>query len=115
MENNIFDVAAADVKGRRIQYEALKQWVTRKKKKIVSLRKQETDHTDSNMNSEQNEVNPKTLHHKDDRDIKDVKHGGVPPSGRHLHVPFDNTEKTKCSDHEKRNMEKSVVFSYTVG
>ena len=75
MENDILDVPATSIKGRRIQYETFKQWVTKKKKKIVSLRKQETDHTDSNMNSEQNEENPRTLHYKDDRDTKDVKHG----------------------------------------
>ena len=67
------------------------------------------------MNSEQNEENPRTLHYKDGRDTKDVKHGGIPPSAKHLHFPFNYTKETQCSDHEKRNMEKSVVFPYTVG
>ena len=48
-------------------------------------------------------------------DTKDVEHGGIPPPGRQLHPPVDSTEKTQYSNHEIRNMEKSVVFPRTVG
>ena len=54
MEKENFEVAATDIKDSHIQYNAFKQWVTRNKEKVVSLRKHKTDHTDSNGKSEQN-------------------------------------------------------------
>ena len=51
------------------------------------------DHTGSNGDSEQIEENPKTLHYKSGRDTNDGEYEGILPSGRHLHFPFNNTEK----------------------
>ena len=59
--------------------------------------------------------NPKTPHHKDADDTKDVEHGSIPPLGRQLRHLVDNIEKTKYSSNKIQNMKKSLISPRTVG
>ena len=95
MESDILDAPATNIKERRIQYDTFKQWVTKEKRKISSLRNQGVNYTGSNSYCEQDVKSPKEPHHKDADDTKDVEHGSIPPLGRQLRHLVDNTEKSQ--------------------